>query len=44
MMPVSAQAQAPVVAAPDGIRQPGTGRPTKRDRRAIAHFRREDEF
>jgi ribosome-associated heat shock protein Hsp15 len=44
MMPVSAQVEAPVVAAPDGIRQPGTGRPTKRDRRAIAHFRREDEF
>jgi ribosome-associated heat shock protein Hsp15 len=44
MMPVSAQVEAPVVAAPDGIRQPGIGRPTKRDRRAIAHFRREDEF
>jgi ribosome-associated heat shock protein Hsp15 len=34
----------PIAAAPAGMRQPGTGRPTKRDRRAIAHFRREDEF
>jgi ribosome-associated heat shock protein Hsp15 len=29
---------------PDGVRQPGAGRPTKRERRAIAHFRGEDEF
>jgi ribosome-associated heat shock protein Hsp15 len=31
-------------AAPAGVRQPGSGRPSKRDRRAIAHFRGEDEF
>ena len=30
--------------APDGLRQPGAGRPTKHERRAIAHLRREDEF
>jgi ribosome-associated heat shock protein Hsp15 len=42
MTPVSAPP--PVAAAPAGMRQPGTGRPTKRDRRVIAHFRREDEF
>jgi ribosome-associated heat shock protein Hsp15 len=27
-----------------GVRQAGAGRPTKRERRAIAHFRGEDEF
>jgi ribosome-associated heat shock protein Hsp15 len=27
-----------------GARHPGSGRPTKRDRRAIAHMRGEDEF
>jgi ribosome-associated heat shock protein Hsp15 len=27
-----------------GERQPGAGRPTKRERRAIAHFRGEEEF
>ena len=40
-------APAPDPAAPrpaPGARQPGTGRPTKRDRRAIAHMRGEDEF
>jgi ribosome-associated heat shock protein Hsp15 len=31
-------------AAPAGVRQSGTGRPSKRERRAIAHFRGEDEF
>jgi ribosome-associated heat shock protein Hsp15 len=31
-------------AAPDGVRQPGAGRPSKHDRRAIAHLRGEDEF
>jgi ribosome-associated heat shock protein Hsp15 len=34
------------VASPQaaGMRHPGTGRPTKRDRRAIAHLRGEDDF
>jgi ribosome-associated heat shock protein Hsp15 len=35
---------APPATAAAGARQPGTGRPTKRDRRAIAHMRGEDEF
>jgi ribosome-associated heat shock protein Hsp15 len=43
LMPVSGQA-APRPAPPAGVREPGTGRPSKRDRRAIAHFRGEDEF
>jgi ribosome-associated heat shock protein Hsp15 len=30
--------------APAGLRQAGTGRPSKRERRAIAHFKGEDEF
>ena len=30
--------------APDGVREPGAGRPTKHERRAIAHLRGEDEF
>jgi ribosome-associated heat shock protein Hsp15 len=34
----------PPASVPAGMRQPGTGRPTKRDRRAIAHLRGEDEF
>ncbi len=38
------QAARPATAAPDGVRQPGAGRPTKHERRAIAHLRREDEF
>jgi ribosome-associated heat shock protein Hsp15 len=39
-------APAPSSATPPaaGARHPGSGRPTKRDRRAIAHMRGEDEF
>jgi ribosome-associated heat shock protein Hsp15 len=43
LMPVSTQVPLPP-AEPTGVRQPGAGRPSKRDRRAIAHFRGEDEF
>jgi ribosome-associated heat shock protein Hsp15 len=43
LTPAPAPSPAPPAAAP-GARQPGTGRPTKRDRRAIAHMRGEDEF
>jgi ribosome-associated heat shock protein Hsp15 len=43
LTPVSEQASSPA-AAPAGLRQAGSGRPTKRDRRAIAHFRGESEF
>jgi len=42
LTPAPAPGPAPPTAA--GARQPGTGRPTKRDRRAIAHMRGEDEF
>jgi ribosome-associated heat shock protein Hsp15 len=35
---------APATQAAAGARPSGTGRPTKRDRRAIAHLRGEDEF
>jgi ribosome-associated heat shock protein Hsp15 len=34
----------PAPAAAAAVRQSGAGRPTKRERRAIAHFRGEDEF
>ena len=34
----------PMPAEPAGVRQSGAGRPTKRERRAIAHFRGEDDF
>jgi ribosome-associated heat shock protein Hsp15 len=44
LMPVSEQIPSPRAAAPAGVRQPGAGRPSKRDRRAIAHFRGEDEL
>jgi ribosome-associated heat shock protein Hsp15 len=44
LMPASAQIAVPDASEPAGLRQPGTGRPTKRERRAIAHFRGEDEF
>jgi ribosome-associated heat shock protein Hsp15 len=47
MMPAPApgagQVSAPVVERA-ALRQPGTGRPTKRDRRAIARLRGEDRF
>jgi ribosome-associated heat shock protein Hsp15 len=38
-----AEPMPPRAAAP-GVRQAGAGRPTKRERRAIAHFRGEDEL
>jgi ribosome-associated heat shock protein Hsp15 len=45
LTPAPAPDQAtPPATAPDGLRQPGTGRPTKHERRAIAHLRGEDEF
>ena len=43
LTPAPAPNSAPPSPAP-GARHPGSGRPTKRDRRAIAHMRGEDEF
>jgi ribosome-associated heat shock protein Hsp15 len=44
LTPAPAPGPASSANGPAGARQPGTGRPTKRDRRAIAHMRGEDEF
>ncbi len=44
LAPISVQAPASPAVEPTGLRPPGTGRPSKRDRRAIAHFKGEDEF
>ena len=44
LMPASEPVPSSRAAAPAGVREPGAGRPTKRERRAIAHLRGEDEF
>jgi ribosome-associated heat shock protein Hsp15 len=44
LTPAAEPVASPQAAAPAGMRHPGTGRPTKRDRRAIAHLRGEDDF
>jgi len=44
LMPASEPVPCAPARAPAGLRQPGTGRPTKRERRVIAHMRGEDEF
>ena len=41
---VPSESPMPRTAAPPGSRQPGDGRPTKRDRRAIERFTGEDEI
>ncbi|HEV3371717.1 MAG TPA: S4 domain-containing protein [Xanthobacteraceae bacterium] len=43
LTPAPEPSAAPPAPAP-GARQAGTGRPTKRDRRAIAHMRGDDEY
>ncbi len=44
LAPLSVQTPALGAVEPVGVRPPGTGRPSKRDRRAIAHLQGEDEF
>jgi ribosome-associated heat shock protein Hsp15 len=44
LAPLSVQIPALGAVEPVGVRPPGTGRPSKRDRRAIAHLQGEDEF
>jgi ribosome-associated heat shock protein Hsp15 len=43
LTPVAEPVASPQAMA-SGLRHSGTGRPTKRDRRAIAHLRGEDDF